>query len=452
MKQKIDMINGPILSRVLVFAIPLMASNVLQLLFNAVDIVVVGRFAGHTSLAAVGSTTSIVNLFTNLLIGMSVGVNVLVARFLGQGGQDRQISKVLHTSLFVALAGGVVLGGAGFAASPAVLRWMDSPADTYPLTLLYLRIYFCGTPFVMFYNYGAAALRARGDTRRPLVYLTVSGVVNLVLNLIFVIALHMKVEGVALATVISQLLSAYLVLRCLKKGDGPLHFSWGELRAPDWWSFRAIARVGIPAGVQGCLFSLSNVVIQGAINSYGSVVMAGSSASINVESFLNAAMNAFHHACQTFISQNVGAGRQERIGPILRRCLGCQLGVGAALGALIYLLRFQLIGLYNTDPAVIAVGAQRLAVLVAPYLLLGMVDVLTGAVRGCGAALAPVIINLLGTCGLRLVWISVLDTAVYGVEYVYLCYPVTWTVVTVCLTVCYIHLRQKQKKEGLAPC
>jgi len=451
MKRSIDMVNGPILSRVLIFAIPLMASNILQLLFNAVDIVVVGRFAGHTSLAAVGSTTSIVNLFTNLLIGISVGVNVIVARFLGQGFHEKEISKALHTAVFVALVGGTVLGGVGFLATPAMLRWMDAPPDTYPLTLLYLRIYFCGTPFLMLYNYGAAALRAQGDTQRPLVYLSVSGVVNLGLNLVFVIAFHMNVAGVALATVISHLLSAALVMRHLSCTDGPLHFSWKLLR-PDKYSFKVIARVGIPAGVQGCLFSLSNVVIQGAINSYGSIIMAGSSASVNIEGFINAAMNAFHHAAQTFISQNIGADRQERIGPILRRCLGCQMAVGAAMGALVLVFRTQLISLYNTDPAVIAMGSQRLAIIVAPYLLLGAVDVLTGAIRGCGEALIPVIINLVGTCGLRLVWISLLDTSIYGVEYVYFCYPVTWTVVCIGLAVCYIRLRQKEKKERLASC
>lgn len=449
MKRSIDMVNGPILSRVLLFAIPLMASNILQLLFNAVDIVVVGRFAGHTSLAAVGSTTSIVNLFTNLLIGISVGVNVIVARFLGQGFHEKEISKALHTAVFVALVGGAALGGMGFAASPAVLRWMEAPADTYPLTLLYLRIYFCGTPFLMLYNYGAAALRAQGDTQRPLVYLTLSGIVNLGLNLVFVVLFHMNVAGVALATVISHLLSAFLVMQYLMRTDGPLHFSWRLLR-PDKYSFKVIAQVGIPAGVQGCLFSLSNVVIQGAINSYGSIIMAGSSASINVEGFLNAAMNAFHHACQTFVSQNIGAGRQERIGPILRRCLGCQMAVGAIMGGVILLFRTQLISLYNTEPAVIAMGAQRLSVIIVPYLILGAVDVLTGAIRGCGEALIPVIINLVGTCGLRLVWISLLDTSVYGVEYVYLCYPVTWTVVCTGLTVCYLWIRRKEKKERIA--
>lgn len=445
MKRSIDMVNGPILSRVLLFAIPLMASNILQILFNAVDIVVVGRFAGHTSLAAVGSTTSIVNLFTNLLIGISVGVNVIVARYLGQGFHEKEISRVLHTSVFVAIVGGTALGLVGILATPAVLRFMDTPADTFPLTLLYLRIYFCGTPFVMLYNYGAAALRAQGDTQRPLVYLTISGVMNLVLNLIFVIVFGMNVDGVALATIISQAVSGVLVLRCLQKTEGALHFSWKLLR-PDRRSFNSIAHVGIPAGIQGCLFSLSNVVIQGAVNSYGSIVMAGSSASYNIENFIYISMNSFHNACQTFVSQNVGAGRYDRISPIVRRCLACQMTLGAVLCTFALTFQRMLIGIYNSDPAVIDAGCGRMRILVSFYVVFGMADVLTGAIRGYGVPIAPVIINLVGTCLLRLVWISVLDTSIYGVEYVFASYPATWSVVYICLAGCYLWLRHKEKK------
>lgn len=451
MKRSIDMVNGPILSRVLLFSLPLMASNILQLLFNAVDIVVVGRFAGHTSLAAVGSTSSIVNLFTNLLIGISVGVNVVVARYIGQGFHEKAISKVVHTAVFVAIFGGIALGGLGIVSAPGVLRWMDTPEDTFSLAVLYLQIYFCGTPFVMLYNYGAAALRAQGDTQRPLVYLTASGVLNLLLNLVFVIGFHMDVAGVALATVISQALSGALVMRCLRKTDGALHFSWRQLR-PDWSSFRTIAHVGVPAGIQGCLFSLSNVVIQGAINSYGSIVMAGSSASYNIEIFIYVAMNAFHNACQTFVSQNVGAGRYERISPIVRRCIGCQASIGAVMCVIAYVFRAPLIGIYNSDSAVIAAGCQRISIMLVCYVIFGMGDVLTGAIRGYGVPIAPVIINLIGTCLLRLIWISVLDTSRYGVEYVFLSYPVTWTVVFASLGICYLWLRHKEKKERSQLC
>ena len=446
MRRSIDMTNGPILGKLLLFTIPLMASNILQLLFNAVDIVVVGRFAGYNSLAAVGSTSSIVNLFTNLLIGISVGVNVIVARYLGQGFHEKEISKVVHTSVFLAFTGGAALGLLGILAAPWLLRMMDTPDETFRLTLLYLRIYFLGTPFVMLYNYGAAALRAQGDTQRPLAYLTVSGVLNLCGNLLFVIVFHMDVAGVALATILSQTVSALLVLRYLCRTDGPLHFSFRELRM-DWRSLKSIAHVGIPAGIQGCLFSLSNVVIQGAINSYGNIIMAGSSASYNVENFIYISMNAFHNACQTFISQNVGAGKRERIGPILRRCLACQMTLGAVLCSFALAFSRALVGIYNSDPAVIAAGAQRMGTMASFYVFFGMADVLTGAIRGYGVPIAPVIINLLGTCVLRVLWIHFLDTTVYDVTYVYASYPMTWMVVLVSLTACWFILRYKEKKE-----
>lgn len=448
-RSTIDMVNGPILGKLLLFTIPLMASNILQLLFNAVDIVVVGRFAGYNSLAAVGSTSSIVNLFTNLLIGISVGVNVIVARYLGQGYHEKEISKVIHTSVFLAFTGGAALGLLGFAATPWMLRMMDTPDETFHLTLLYLRIYFVGTPMVMLYNYGAAALRAQGDTRRPLVYLTASGLLNLGLNLFFVIVFQMDVAGVALATVISQSLSALLVLRYLCRVEGPLHFSWRELRM-DGKSLKSIAHVGIPAGIQGCLFSLSNVVIQGAINSYGNIIMAGSSAGYNIENFIYISMNAFHNACQTFVSQNVGAGKYERISPIVRRCIACQTTLGLVLCTFVRTFDAQLVSIYNSDPAVIAAGCQRMSIMVTFYVFFGMADVLTGAIRGYGVPIAPVVINLLGTCVLRVLWISLLDTTVYDVTYVYASYPMTWLVALVALAGCYLFLRHREKWEALA--
>lgn len=446
MRRTMDMTSGPILGKILLFAIPLMASNVLQILFNSMDIVVVGRYAGYNSLAAVGSTASIVNLFTNLLIGFSVGVNVIVARYFGQGSHEREISQVVHTAVLLAIVGGAALGVVGITAAPWMLRMMDTPEETFYLTLLYLRIYFIGTPAVMLYNYGAAALRAQGDTQRPLAYLTASGVLNLILNLIFVICFHMDVAGVALATIISQSLSALLVVRCLCRTEGALHLSLRELRM-DRKSLKSIAYVGIPAGFQGCLFSLSNVVIQGAVNSYGSIVMAGSSAAYNIENFIYVSMNAFHNACQTFISQNVGAGRYERISPILRRCLACQMTLGAAMCAFALVFDRQLIGIYNSDPAVIDAGCQRLTILVTIYIIFGMADVLTGAIRGYGVPIAPVIINLLGTCVFRVLWINLLDTSTMSVAYVYASYPMSWSITFVALSVCWLWLRHREKKR-----
>ncbi len=442
----IDMTHGPLLGKILLFSLPLMASNVLQLLFNAADIVVVGRFAGHESLAAVGSTVSVIYLFVNLLIGLSVGVNVVIARYLGLTGYEREISRMLHTAVTIALAGGAILGAIGIAVAGWVLDLISVPADVRPLAAIYMRIYFIGTPFNMLYNYGAAALRAKGDTRRPLVFLSISGVINIVLNLIFVIQFEMNVVGVALATIISEAISAFLVMRCLSHAEDELHFSLKKL-CIDKQSAIDMARIGIPAGIQSCLFNFANVSIQGAINSYDSIIMAGSSAAENIENLLYSSMNAFHHACQTFTSQNIGAGRYDRIGRIVRTCLVCVFVVGVAQSALAVIFAEPLISIYNSDPAVIAAGAWRLVIIAAPYAIFGMADVLVGAIRGYGVPIAPVIINLLGTCGFRLLWIYFLDTSAVGVEWVYFAFPISWTLVWISLILFWIHLWRRDRMK-----
>lgn len=445
-KTTINMTSGSLLGKILLFSLPLMASNILQLLFNAADVVVVGRFAGHESLAAVGSTVSVIYLFVNLLIGLSVGVNVVVARYLGLTGYEREISRMLHTAVTIALVGGTVLVVAGIVAAGWVLELISVPDDVRPLAAVYMRIYFIGTPFNMLYNYGAAALRAKGDTRRPLTFLLISGTVNVILNLIFVIMFEMNVVGVALATIISQALSALLIMRCLSRTDDELHFSWKKL-CIDKGSVVDMARIGIPAGVQSCLFSLANVSIQGAINSYDSVIMAGSSASENIENFLYSSMNAFHHACQTFTSQNIGAGRYDRVGRIVRTCLICVLVLGVTQSALAVFFAEPLISIYNSDPAVIAAGAWRLGIIAALYAIFGMADVLVGAIRGYGVPIAPVIINLLGTCGFRLLWVHFLDTSKVGVEWVYCAFPISWTLILVALGVFWMHLWHRDRAK-----
>lgn len=442
----IDMTHGPLLGKILLFSLPLMASNILQLLFNAADIVVVGRFAGNTALAAVGSTVSLINLFIQLLVGLSVGVNVLIARYLGLSGQEKEISRALHTAMAVAMAGGTVLALIGIAASGWALDSMGVPDDVRPLALLYMRIYFVGTPFAAVYNYGAAALRAKGDTRRPLVFLLLSGAVNLVLNLFFVIALRLDVAGVGWATVISQALSAALILRCLTDTPDELHFCWRWL-AFDKRSLIDMARIGIPAGVQATLFSLSNVAIQGAINSYGSIVMAGCSAAASIENFLYFSMNSFHQAGQTFISQNVGAGQYDRVGRILRTCVLCTVVLGVAQSALAVLFAPQLIGIYNGDPAIIQAGVERLWTVATCYTIFGVADVFVGAIRGYGIPLVPVVINLLGTCVFRLIWVELMDTSRVGVAWVYLSYPISWVLVGVALVAYWMVLRRREHKQ-----
>ena len=447
----IDMTHGPLLGKILLFSLPLMASNILQLLFNAADIVVVGRFAGSASLAAVSSTVAMINLFTQLLIGLSVGVNVVIARYLGLGRQEREISRTLHTAVTVAIAGGILLGAVGILSAGWVLDLTAVPDDVRPLALTYMRIYFIGTPFTMLYNYGAAALRAAGDTRRPLFFLMISGAVNVVLNLVSVIALHMDVMGVALATVISQAVSAVLVLLCLAQTDGGLHFSWRQL-CLDKRHLLEMAHVGIPAGVQSCLFSLSNVVIQGAVNAYGSTIIAAVGAASSIEGFIYIAMNSFHQAAQTFISQNLGAGQYTRISRVLHICVLSTLVIGIGLSALTVLLAHPLVGIYNSNPAVIQAGAERLYIVASVYVIFGVADVLVGAIRGCGVPIVPVVINLVGTCLFRLAWIAWLDTSRYGVEWVYFSYPISWVLILIALVPCWFRIRHRLPTLPAAGC
>ena len=445
------MLTGPLLKKLLLFSLPLMASSVLQLLFNAADVVVLGRYASYASLAAVGGTTAIVNLVVNLLIGMAVGVNIVIARYIGEGDKEREISAAIHTAVAVAIVGGVVLGGIGCAGADWILRAVSTPEDTIDLARIYLYIYFAGTPAIMLYNYGAAALRAQGDTQRPLIFLTVSGVMNVALNLLFVIVFQMDVAGVALATVISEVLSAALVLLCLMRAQDCLHFSWRELRV-DRRSLALMAKVGIPAGIQSCLFSLANVVIQGAINAYGSIVVAGCSAAGSIDGFIYVAMNTFHQSAQTFLSQNIGAGKYERVKEILKKCLLCTVVTGALLSAVACIWSEPLLRIYNQDPDVLAVGVVRLRMVVAPYVIFGMADVLTGAMRGCGSPVLPVIVNLLCTCAFRLAWIAAINTDTMPVTWVYMSYPASWMVLFTVLLICWCRLYRKRIRPNIVPC
>lgn len=445
------MLTGPLLKKLLLFSLPLMASSVLQLLFNAADVVVLGRYASYASLAAVGGTTAIVNLVVNLLIGMAVGVNIVIARYIGEGDKEREISAAIHTAVAVAIVGGVVLGGIGCAGADWILRAVSTPEDTIDLARIYLYIYFAGTPAIMLYNYGAAALRAQGDTQRPLIFLTVSGVMNVALNLLFVIVFQMDVAGVALATVISEVLSAALVLLCLMRAQDCLHFSWRELRV-DRRSLALMAKVGIPAGIQSCLFSLANVVIQGAINAYGSIVVAGCSAAGSIDGFIYVAMNTFHQSAQTFLSQNIGAGKYERVKEILKKCLLCTVVTGALLSAVACIWSEPLLRIYNQDPDVLAVGVVRLRMVVAPYVIFGMADVLTGAIRGCGSPVLPVIVNLLCTCAFRLAWIAAINTDTMPVTWVYMSYPASWMVLFTVLLICWCRLYRKRIRPKIVPC
>ena len=444
-----DMCNGPIMSKLLRFALPLMCSSLLQLLFNAADVVVVGQFCGEESLAAVGSTTSLINLMTNLFIGLSVGANVLVARYFG-AKQEKEVHNTVHTALALSIVSGLFLTVIGVVFAKQILIWMKCPADVLPLSALYLRVYFLGMTATMIYNFCSAILRAVGDTKRPLYYLLFAGVINVVLNLFFVIMFDMNVAGVGFATAISQCVSACLVARCLTKENAIYKLVLKEIRFHKSQLIK-ILQIGIPAGLQGTVFSLSNVVIQSAINSFGSVVMAANAAAMSIEGFVFVAMNAFHQAAVSFISQNVGAGKFGRINKIVWCVLLGVTVTGLVLGGMAVLFGKELLTLYSTNPEVIVQGMIRLKWICSFYALCGIMDVMVGVLRGLGYSVMPMIVSLLGACGLRLLWIfTVFRIPEYHTTKVlYLSYLMSWTITIVAHVVCFLIVRRKFPKENV---
>lgn len=442
---EIDMCNGPIFSKIVLFAIPLMISGVLQLLFNAADIVVVGRFAGSESLAAVGSTSALVNLIVNVFMGLSVGANVLVAQFYG-ARKIRELEETVHTAMLVAVVGGVILIGIGQLLAPPLLRIMGTPEDVLPLSVLYIRIFFLGMPVNLVYNFGSAILRAVGDTRRPLYYLLLAGVINVVLNLIFVIVFHMGVAGVALATIASQAVSAVLVVRCLMNDDAPYRLDVRKLRiVPNKLSL--IIRIGLPAGIQGSVFSISNMLIQSSVNSFGSVAMAGNTAAQNIEGFVYTAMNALYQAALSFTSQNYGARNFKRITKVQIYCVGLVAVLGAVCGAGAVVFSEQLVGIYSSDPEVIHYGMLRLAIVSTTYFICGMMDVMVGGLRGLGASVFPMIVSLLGACAFRVVWVFTVFAAHRSLEVLYMSYPVSWAITLTAHVITYILVRRHLQKK-----
>ena len=433
-----DMTQGRLLTQVLVFALPIMLSGILQLLFNAADTIVVGRFAGNEALAAVGSVGSLNNMIISLFIGLSVGANVLVARYTGSRN-DRAVSDTVHTSVLLSLAGGVLLMIIGVALARPLLELMGSPEDVIDLAVLYVRIIFLGMPVQMLYNFCAAILRAVGDTQRPLYYLTIAGVVNVLLNLVFVILFHLSVAGVALATIISQAISALLVTRALMNMEGPTRLFLNRLRIHPG-KLREIIRIGLPAGIQSSVFSLSNVVIQSSVNSFGSVVIAGNAASSNVGNFVYQAMNTFQQAITCFAGQNIGARKPRRIVSAMKVCMFWAVSFGLVLGMLSCVFGTQLLSLFSADPAVIAAGMERQIIVCAPYFLCGMMDVMTGALRGIGYSLLPMIVSILGACAFRLFWVFTIFAAYPTLPCLMLSYPVSWLLTFSVLLVIFLVL------------
>ena len=446
-KNEIDMCNGPILKKMLIFTLPLMCSSMLQLLFNAADIIVVGRFAGDTALAAVGSTSSLVLLLSNLFIGLSVGANVLAARYFG-AQRGNELSKAVHTSLLLSMISGVVLTLMGVFLAKPILQMMDTPDNVLNLSVLYLRIYFLGMPAMLLYNFGSAILRAKGDTKRPLIYLSIAGVLNVSLNLILVIVFNMGVAGVGIATATSQFVSAGLMLRCLSKEKGGFRFSFKKLRIHKD-KLSTILQIGLPAGIQSTLFSLSNVLIQASINSFGDIAMAGSAAAGNIEGFVYVAMNAFYQAAITFTSQNVGAGKYHRVRPIMIRAVICVTITGLVLGNLAYGFGNFLLLFYTTSPAVVVEGLRRLSYVSAWYFICGIMDTLVGVLRGLGYSIVPMLVSLIGACGLRIVWIMTIFQIpmFHTLDIIYLSYPVTWLVTAGTHFICYLIIMRRLKEK-----
>ncbi len=446
-KYEMDMCSGSILGKILMFSLPLMCSSILQLLFNAADIIVVGRFAGDNSLAAVGSNSALINLLTNLFMGLSVGANVLVARYYG-AKQEEDLSETIHTAMFLSIFSGVLLTIVGLLGAEKLLIWMKTPEDVLLLAVLYLRIYFLGMPAMMIYNFGSAIMRAVGDTQRPLYYLTFAGVINVILNLIFVVVFRMDVAGVAIATVISQTISAYLIMRCMMQKDSSVHLDLRLLRVNSD-KCKRIMQIGLPASFQGMIFSFSNVIIQSSVNSFGAVVVAGNSAAANIEGFVYVAMNAFHQAAISFTGQNVGAAKYERVNKILYASEFCVLFVGILLGNIAVYFGYPLLSMYTSSPEVMEAGMKRLQMICAPYALCGMMDVMVGVLRGLGYSIMPMIVSLIGACGLRLLWIfTFFQTAPFHTTTsLYLTYPVSWFITFLSHVVCFIIVRRKLAKK-----
>ena len=444
-RYEMDLVSGPILKKVLIFTAPLIASGILQLLFNAADMIVAGRFAGSIALAAVGATSSLINLLINVFLGLSVGSNVAIAHFYG-AKMNREVSETVHTTIALSLISGVALSLIGIAIASPMLRIMGTPEEVLPHSVSYMRIYFLGMPVMLLYNFGASILRAVGDTRRPLYYLTLAGVVNVILNVIFVVVFGMGVKGVALATVLSQAISAGLVLRVLVKSESVIRLDLKALRLYRDKVIR-IAKVGLPAGFQGAVFSISNVLIQSSVNSFGAIAVAGNTAAMNLEGFVYNSMNAFHQTAISFTGQNMGARQYGRVKKILLSCMGSVFITGAVLGTLAYMCGGTLLSFYSADAQVIAYGLRRMEIIMLSYFLCGIMDVMVGTLRGMGYSIMPMFVSLMGACVFRIIWIFTVFKIVRTPECLYLSYPISWALTFTVHLICFIFIAKRRLRE-----
>ncbi len=448
---KIDICSGPLAKNLLLYTLPLMASGMLQLLFNAADSIIVGRFAenGSSALAAIGATGSLITLIINALMGLAVGASVNMAHCWG-AGDKKGISEVVHTSIVTALIGGILVGAFGYFFSKNFLVMMDTPVEILDLATTYMQIYFLGLPAMMVYNFASSIMRSMGDTKRPMYYLIVAGVINIALNLVFVFVFKMSVDGVAIATVISQSSAAILCIINLMRSNGPQKLMLKKMKI-HMRQFKKIMIIGIPAGLQGTVFSISNVLIQSSINSFGAVFVTGNSAGSNIEGFIYTAMNSFYHTALTFVGQHIGARKFDRVRSVVKLCLLYVTVSGLVVGYLAYFFRIPLLEVYiPNDPQAVLDGAIRMTVICTTYFLCGAQDTFTGILRGLGSSISPMVISVLGICGFRILWIYTAFAIWHTPTVLFLSYPISWAITLVADYVAYKKIKSKLEFEAAA--
>ena len=445
-KFEIDMCNGPIMSKLISFSVPLILSGMLQLMFNAVDIIVVGQFSGSTSLAAVGSTTALINVFVNLFMGISLGANVVSARCYAMGRRE-EMSKTVHTAITIALVSGIIMAVIGVIFAKGALLLMGTPENVINLSTLYMRIYFLGMPFFMLYNYGAAILRAVGDTKRPLIFLVISGCINAGINMLLVIVFDMGVAGVAIGTVISQFVSCALVINCLYSTKSSYQLRFSKLKIERDYMIQ-IFQVGVPAGIQSTVINFSNALLQSSVNSFGSVAMAGYTAANNVLGFLYVSVNSITQACMSFTSQNYAVGKHKRMDRVLIDCMVLSISVALILGGGAYLFGTYILNIYTSDADVIKCGLEILSITTVPYFFCGIMDLFPGALRGMGYSTIPMILSIIGTVGIRILWIFVFFPMHRSLYFLFISYPGSWIATIVMQVICYMLVRKKIASQG----
>ncbi|MEE1035444.1 MAG: MATE family efflux transporter [Agathobacter sp.] len=445
-KFEIDMCNGPIMSKLISFSVPLILSGMLQLMFNAVDIIVVGQFSGSTSLAAVGSTTALINVFVNLFMGISLGANVVSARCYAMGRRE-EMSKTVHTAITIALVSGIIMAVIGVIFAKGALLLMGTPENVINLATLYMRIYFLGMPFFMLYNYGAAILRAVGDTKRPLIFLVISGCINVGINMLLVIVFNMGVAGVAIGTVISQFVSCALVINCLYRTKSSYQLRFSKLKIEKDYMIQ-IFQVGVPAGIQSTVINFSNALLQSSVNSFGSVAMAGYTAANNVLGFLYVSVNSITQACMSFTSQNYAVGKHKRMDRVLIDCIVLSISVALILGGGAYLFGTYILNIYTSDADVIKCGLEILSITTVPYFFCGIMDLFPGALRGMGYSTIPMILSIIGTVGIRILWIFVFFPMHRSLYFLFISYPGSWIATIVMQVICYMLVRKKIASQG----